>query len=637
MSKIKQLSQQEAQKIAAGQVVERPANIVKELIENSIDAGATHISLYIQDGGKQLIRIVDNGCGMDADDAQLCFSKHATSKITAVDQLDTISTFGFRGEALPSIAAVSKVTLITKTVDTNEGIKLEIADSVFGNQEIVAAPIGTDITVRDLFYNIPARQKFLKKRETEWRHILQLVHAFCLSYPSIHFRLFSENKLFVQCPPVEKTADRFAQLFDTDIAQHMLPVDVEDGITITGAISNHQYARYDRNGIFFFVNNRWIKDFRLNNALIKGYSNVLPQGKYPMAALALAIDSNKIDVNVHPRKEEVAFERPRIIQNIIKQIVKHTLEENLSKQIGKATYIAPVQSIQKEQLNKAYTPFDFDAQFPEPSDYGKNVANKQMSNQNRIENSIVMPSFDKLNMNAEKQANFNIEKNKKNNHIPSIAQQVELEQLHTSYSPHTELVKEGHINHKILGQFNLTYILIEKEDGLFLVDQHAAHERIMYELFAKRFEDIPTINLMFPQLITLTIDEISLLEPHLEFLTENGIGVELFGENQIKIQSTPVHLKNESIKELIQQLIGWITHYKKLDKIEFKRAIDKQLHAQMACKAAVKAGDQLTHEQMEQLLIDLDKTENKLTCPHGRPTGFLLSMYDIEKKFKRKL
>lgn len=629
MPKIKQLSQKEAQKIAAGQVIERPADIVKELIENSIDASATHISLYIKDGGKELIRVVDNGSGMDAEDAKFCFSKHATSKITTLNQLNTITTFGFRGEALSSIAAVSKIILITKTAETLEGTKIEIADSAFCSQDIVATSIGTDITIHDLFYNIPARQKFLKKKETEWRHIFNLFQAFCLSHPSIHFQLFSEDKLFLQCPGVntptlhEGIKNRCTQLFNHMTAQHMLTLDTGENIQISGTISNHQYTRYDRNDIFFFVNSRWVKDFKLSNALIKGYSNVLPHGKYPMAVIALTIDPNKVDVNVHPRKEEVAFEKPRIIEHAITQAVKYVLENNLSKQIKQPVYINSAQTIHIPQPTPTYTSFDFNAEFPEPNEWVQQTPNAsapiQQSSPKLHPGSIAKDKSFFAYQSSPSVPNM-LKASKKTENIP-ISQSFTTE-------PNT---------HTILGQFNLTYILIEKKEGLFLVDQHAAHERVMYELFAKQFENIPTIQLMFPQLVQLSVDEISLLEPHIDFLAKNGIGVESFGEKQIKIQSTPVHLKNVSIEELIRQLIGWINEYKNLDETEFKRTVDKKLHAQMACKAAVKAGDKLSKEQMEQLLRELDNTESNLTCPHGRPTGFLLSMYDIEKKFKRKV
>ena len=336
MPKIKQLSAHEAQKIAAGEVVERPANIVKELIENAIDAQATKIMVYLEDSGKKLIRIIDSGYGMSPDDAQLCFAQHATSKITSVNQLQTINTFGFRGEALGSIAAISKVTLITKEKDTPEGTKVLIEGSKVKEKQTIGCATGTDIAVRNLFYNIPARQKFLKKAQTEWRHIQQLFQAFCFSYPSIHFMLYSEGKLVYNCPPTDNLTSRCMQVWENNNTQHMLTINTShdhDNLTIEGTISNHQHYRYDRSGIFFFVNHRWVKNFQLSKSLLKGYLNVIPQGRYPLAVINISIDPTVIDINIHPRKEEVKFMHPRRVEQLIQKAVKEALENNLSSHI----------------------------------------------------------------------------------------------------------------------------------------------------------------------------------------------------------------------------------------------------------------------------------------------------------------
>ena len=386
MPKIKHLPTHEAQKIAAGQVIERPADIIKELIENSIDAQSTAITLYVEDAGKQLIRVVDNGCGMDYDDAQLCFEKHATSKICSMDELQSISTFGFRGEAMPSIAAVCKVTLITKQQDAAEGIRLTVQENVIQHTESTNASTGTDISASDLFYNIPVRKKFLKKHETELRHITQLFHAFCLAHPLIHFKFFSDNKQVLNCPAVQKIIDRCAQLWQNISTHQMLTTDSQhekDSLHIAGAISDHQTFRFDRTGIFLFVNNRWIKDFKLSNAFIKGYMNVAPQGRYPMGCLAITIDPQLVDVNVHPRKEEVRFMNPRSVEQLIQNSVKTCLEENIAKHISgqknphsffqapqttmsnsySSTKSMPSYSPHKQS---AYQPFNFDTVFPEP-------------------------------------------------------------------------------------------------------------------------------------------------------------------------------------------------------------------------------------------------------------------------------
>jgi len=313
VQRIKLLPPNEINKIAAGEVVDRPANVVKELVENAIDAGSTKITVHIVDGGKELIRVADDGCGMSPQDAKFCIKNHATSKITSVEQLQEISTFGFRGEALASISAVSKFTLETKEKD-GQGIQLKLDGGTLVAESEIPFDQGTDIKIADLFFNVPARQKFLKKRETENRHITQLFHAFCLDYLDIHFKLFVDGRQTVQCPPAKDIISRAAQLWGHNFAQQLTPIETEkkDGRPhITGAITNHEYFRYDRNNIFFFVNKRWIKNYQLSNALLKGYMNVLPPAKYPACCVFIEINPEEIDINIHPRKEEVKFLHPR--------------------------------------------------------------------------------------------------------------------------------------------------------------------------------------------------------------------------------------------------------------------------------------------------------------------------------------
>ena len=609
MPKIKQLPLHEAQKIAAGQVVDRPAHAIKELLENALDAGATKISLYVEDGGKKLIRIIDNGCGMDKADAQACFLKHATSKISSFDELETVQTFGFRGEALASIAAVSKVDLVTKEQGSSDGLHVTAAQGNITIQAGASAD-GTSITVQELFYNVPARAKFLKKRETEWRQILQLVQAFCLDYPAIQFSLFSEGKQVLHCPPVKDFTYRFAQIWEHALAQHMVPIHATHGehkITLQGAISNHQYMRYDRSQIFFFVNKRWVKNFQLCSALLKGYENVVPHGKYPAASISITIDPTLVDINIHPRKEEVAFANPRVIEQLIQKAVKRGLEEHLSKQIKKQVTLHQTDSANYAQkpfrhaeYSNSFTPFDFD---------------KHLSQSITLDTSSVthqeMPA-------ASDQAY----------HTPVPP----LEDTQVPITP----AQDSEPLYTILGQYNKTYILIEQESGLFFVDQHAAQERILYEKFAQRFQDSAQVNLLFPQIITLSPYELTLLEPYLTILQDYGIGIETFGTDQLIIQSTPVYLKDCSFNELIAQTVSWIKDADHLDKKDLFKIISEKLRAQMACKAAVKEGDILASEQMKQLIDELYQTPNRHSCPHGRPTGWILNLHEIERKFRRR-
>lgn len=655
MAKIKQLPPHEAQKIAAGEVVERPANIVKELLENAIDAGATRITVYIEDGGKQLIRIVDNGCGMDAIDAQLCFDRHATSKITHVDELETITTFGFRGEALASIASVSKITLITKEEQALEGTQIVVNAHNIIEINSIACATGTDITIHDLFFNVPARKKFLKTTQTEWRAIQLLFNAFCFDYPHIHFFLFSEGKQVLNCPVSLDLKNRTLQIWESGTANHLLELQTtEKDISISGIISDHQYYRYDRSGIYFFVNKRWIKNQHLSNAFIKGYANVIPAGRYPVAAIHITIPSHEVDINIHPRKEEVKFLHPRRVEQLLQQAVKTTLEHNLSQHLKRdVTFKSAEQYSTRPQ---EFRPFDFDmflknsapflTPFPFHSNGDPDVHGMGIKQTSAIEDSAPFDTFLQA-----KTLRASGEENTTNKNELSINNKNVIIPLALSV-PIGNVSKGAEINsaenYRLIGQYNTTYILVEKEDGLFLVDQHAAHERILYELFSQRFEEVATIQLLFPHIITLSPHDISTITPHLDIFTNNGIIIEQCASNQLSIESLPVHLKDQSLDDIIKTTIAWITEsfdtspsgtlrMNEQNEQELKKMINNKLQAQMACKAAVKAGDILTQEKMEQLLRDLEKTANRFSCPHGRPTGWLLSLHEIEKKFKRRI
>ena len=632
MPKIKQLSSHEAQKIAAGEVVERPANIVKELIENSVDAGATRISVYIEDAGKQLIRVVDNGSGMDEQDAVICFDRHATSKITHVEQLELINTFGFRGEALASIAAVSQITLITKQENTHEGTRVIINAQVVQEKSTVACITGTDISINNLFFNVPARKKFLKTTQTEWRAIVLLFNAFCFDYPHIHFTLFSDGKQVHNCPAATNIKNRSLQMWESHISQHSIELHKveKDGFSIEGIISDHQEYRYDRSGIYLFVNKRWVSNQHLVSALIKGYAHVIPEGRYPIAVISVTIPADCIDINIHPRKQEIKFLHPRVVEQALQNAIKTTLEKNLSQQIKKEVTLQPfmAERVSFVEQQRDFKPYNFNNFFvpqPEP------VLTQFSSNLDQIpfpvrpepvegcEQPVV--SFDKLRTSG-------LEVNAENINSDTHTQMPLINDQHDSVSVE---------NYRLIGQYKKTYLLIEKEEGLFLVDQHAAHERILYELFSARFNEVATIQLLFPHVVTLSPQDMQLILPHCDIFSTNGIVVEQCASDQLIVQAVPVHLKEQSLSDLIKLVIGWISEYQSLDQAEFKKRINEKLHAQMACKAAVKAGDVLTEEKMVQLLHDLEKTANRFSCPHGRPTGWLLTINEIEKKFKRVL
>lgn len=586
MAKIKILPVHEAQKIAAGEVIERPANIVKELIENAIDAGAHHIIVEIKDGGKESISVTDNGSGMDYDDARLCFAKHATSKISSITDLEQISSFGFRGEALASIAAVSNVTLNTKEAHAHEGIQVTVSAGTIIAQKTVACPAGTSIVITDLFYTVPARKKFLKARDTEFRHIQSLLHAFCFAYPNIHFKFISDDAVLYNCPPVTSLIDRYTQLYTHTTATHMLPLIMckKDSFQITGVISDLTHTRFDRNGIFLFVNKRWIRNQKLSSSTIAGYASTLQPGRFPLACIEVAIDPTEVDINIHPRKEEVQFVHPRSIEQTVQQTVKQTLEVALSERVKQPVYF--------ESPRTFFTPHQ-----PTAASYQS------------LQHTISTQPKDLEFLNS----------------TPPITPHYQQPIIHT----HEQSAR-------LIGQYNKTYLLLEQEDGLFLIDQHAAHERILYEEFATRFDTIPSVALLFPIMVHISKEALELLMPYFALFEQHKIILEPFGNEQLIVQSIPVHLKETSLDDLIHKTIAWIAEYKHLEQTEFSSTLHHHMRAQMACSAAVKAGDELTQEKMEQLLRDLFKTPNRLSCPHGRPTGWLLPLYEIEKKFKRK-
>ena len=624
MSKIKKLSINEAKKIAAGEVVERPSNIVKELIENSIDAGSKNISIYIKDGGKKLIRVVDDGFGMSDEDAKLCFEHHATSKITKVDDLDKIYTYGFRGEALSTISSISKVSLTTKEEDAQFGIKLHLEDGKIVLEEKIAALHGTDIKIENIFYNVPARQKFLKKSETEWRNISQLFQSYCFAYKNIHFKIFNDDNLVFNCPAVKDIKERIVQIWNLNLSENCIKIeDVNEkyNFKIEGYISNHQVHQFNRNRIYLFVNSRWIKNIELSRSLLKGYQNVLPSGRFPVAVILITVDSKNVDINVHPRKEEVRLLHSYQIEQALQFSVKVALERNLSKQLNKNVKISGAKILPFEQSLQLYAETDFD------QDYDNLITPARQSDFSRdtllrVEQSVA-PEFNL----SHKLDKLEIEE--------LFGSKASKEVSNSNFDQLTVLKKEVENRFKFLGQIKKTYLLIESEEGLLVVDQHAAHESVLFDLFTKRFDKVSTVKLVFPHIINLQESELDIFLEYLPILKKYGIESERLGAAQLVITATPVHLKDISLDDLILQVISWIHEFENIDKKDLESELSKKLCAQMACKASIKAGDDVSELQVDQLIKDLYSVENRFTCPHGRPTFWTLSTNEIEKKFKR--
>jgi DNA mismatch repair protein MutL len=623
LNKIKLLSAEQAIKIAAGEVVERPVNIIKECVENSIDAGATKITILVHQAGKKLIKIIDNGCGMSVDDVKLSVAQYATSKITTVEDLESITTFGFRGEALASINAVSNLTITTKTDADQTGTQISWNFGKLQDESLQSHSTGTTLKIGNLFDNIPARQKFLKKDETEWRAIVTLFQAFCLDYKNIHFQLYDEDRLHFNCPPTSLLADRAAQIFDTHLQEKSLNlVHLENKLCcVTGLISNPTYYRYDRNQIFIFVNQRWVKNIDLTKAIMRGYAGTLPPQKFPAAIIFITIDCDQVDINIHPKKEEIKFLHPKKIESVITNSIKATLEQTVTCQI--------LPNFQKQDVTFFTQTLD-DTQDTKPAPFSflqtqptwqplKMALQQNVSADNSSVHASNMPSIT----------------------IPTLAQHAFEKRIDVApktvvtSEKQSDLLADEHLEITIIGQYKKTYILFEKDQNLIFVDQHAAHERILYEQFKANFHSVATIQLMFPEFIKLQTQDIITITPYLGLLQEHGITAEIFSDTQLIVQATPVHLKNQLLQETIHQIIGWIGEIDNSDHARISHVLHQKIHTKMACSAAIKAGDSLNLQQMQQLLEDLAKIENRFSCPHGRPTFSIQTIDSLEKQFKR--
>lgn len=675
VQKIKILDPQEAIKIAAGEVVERPAHILKELIENSIDAGATQITIQSKKAGKDLLSIIDNGSGMSPLDARLCFAHHATSKITTVHDLESINTYGFRGEALSSIASVARVQLTTKTDSDKSATQITIQNGSIIDEQLVAHPTGTTLIITNLFDTIPARKKFLKSDDTEWNGIVSIFQAFCLRYPAIQFKLFHNDNLAYNCPATTNILQRCAQLWSNELHDQLLEIEPteKNNISISGATSKSHYHRYNRNQMFTFVNNRWVKNIELSRAIIKGYQNVLPTQKYPATFLFIDIDPKLVDINIHPKKEEVKFLHPGIIQTYIQETITTALNKSISPKDNNK-YNSLISGLTKEQekqqdsyeslfesstqkLNKHdqeehnQSPFTINRHAPKLADYGitKNKKTSLFSSQELPEesdlnlnakdlalnpSSVFIDPFNEQEFLPQQQAQIADQNNTISDHIAPVSN-TQVSSFYTHEAPEINQSIYEDEPHTIIGQFHKTYILIEQAGALILVDQHAAHERIIYEQLKKNFTDVATVQLLFPHIIKLSDQDSKIIAEHASLFHAHGIILEQFSDTEIIIQATPVSLQHKAIADIIQTTLAWIKEHHFVDKEDFFKALNESIHTQKACKTAVKAGDILNFEQMQNIIQTLFKSENRFCCPHGRPTMWNMSLKDIEKKFKR--
>ena len=639
MNSIKILPAHEAQKIAAGEVIERPAHIIKELLENSLDAGATKIDIYLEQAGKKLIRIVDNGCGMSPDDARLCFVKHATSKVTSLDDLERISSFGFRGEALASIAAVSKTTLKTKIKSTensaNLGIAIDYEQGQIIREEAIACQEGTEFLVHDLFYNMPARRKFLRQDETEINQVQQLVFAACLSHLAISFKFYVDDKLVLNAPASNTFAERITQLWGYNTAQNLVTFKGADNqkhpwVSITGAVSQSSFWRHGRERMFFFVNNRWIKDPELSKAVIKGYAGALPPGKFPMAFIFITLDPGYVDINVHPKKEEVRFLKPGIVETLVQKIVQQSLEEQVTQSL------APTPGYHNDPMVRA--PISEPGRLPVVAS-GVGWVSKDLSEPTSTltyhEQPKIFHEFSRppsffapiQEIIPEPERLFTQDAGIGPTCPPKL-------QAHRAHSVGW-VTPETKASYNIIGQLFNTYIVLENPDECIMIDQHAAHERVLYEQWKSNFEGLAGISLLFPEMVTIPAHQIELVMQAQDIFAQVGITLEQFGKQELIIKTSPPKINGVDLGNTIKEAAVFLEEHETLNPDDLRKKLYEHVHSHMACKAAVRAGDTLTPAMIKQLIDDLLTVENRFQCVHGRPTMWVIAKHEFEKKFRR--
>lgn len=609
MGKIQIMSSKLANMIAAGEVIERPSSVIKELVENSIDAHAKNIEVSIFNAGRNKIIVKDDGDGMDPDDAKLAFKRHASSKLLDEYQLFKIKTMGFRGEALPSISSVSKVTMMTST--GNVGSKVTTSEEEL-NIEPFKAIKGTTFIVEELFYNTPVRLKYLKSDSTEIASCLEVMQRLALSFPNVAMSFYIDDKLSFSTTGRGDLLEVISRLYGNDVAKKMIKVSYSsNGFDIDGYIGKPEVTRSTRYYMITILNNRNVYLPQVQKSIISGYSDYIFNSKYPFVVLTLRVDHSLVDVNVHPSKKEVRLSNDREVSSAVEEMIKEALnKENAIHEVS-----LPHKEVETVALFKDNTSSSFDTSIIRPINPRTEIK-IELPNEEIKENNF---DFDINSLDEE----INVKNNEDiiNNEVNNEINQVEEKNEKTI--PYF----------RVVGQVLLTYIIIEIKDGFYIVDQHAANERINYEKFTKLLNSkIEVCTPLIPLIINLSPSEIKrLTDDKIKILNQIGIEVEGFGLNTIKISSIPVFIKEYSEEKYLEEIIDQVIRTDKIDLIELR----KHVIATMACKASIKANDHLEIREMEDLIKTLFTCDNPTCCPHGRPTIVHFTKYDIEKMFKR--
>lgn len=617
-SLIQVLDEQTINKIAAGEVVERPSSVVKELVENAIDAGATEITVEVDVGGEVLIRVSDNGKGMTREDAMLAVMRHATSKIRTAEDLTEVLSLGFRGEALASISAVSRFTLKTRQEGDALGTELLIEGGTMRYAEDVGCALGTTISVEDLFFNTPARKKFLKKPQTETTNINHIVTKLSLSHPEIAFKLIANQKLLVKTPGTNKLFDTIGSLYGAKVAAEIVPLDkTEDGVTVRGYLAKPAVLKSNRQWQTFLVNGRIINSRFLAKAIDNAYHSLLPKSGFPMVVLELIMPTADVDINVHPQKSEVKFADDSKLYRLVYHAVTDVLSEvarsgDIASDIDKPRYEMYVP--RTVQSRESYPSLAFETNHI-PTNETVHTTRTAMS-------ATAMRSADELPWSEQEEtmplsAGYRVQEDVPVYHAVSRETICEDEQKIERFYP--------------LGQVYECYIVAQNENGLFLIDQHAAHERILYDRFAAATDSVPSQQLLIPQIMEFTQDEYDIITENEAIFMNLGFALDSVGPQTFRLKEMPADVPSDEAEAIIREIL---MAYRNMHEPSARELRHHGLQI-AACRAAIKAGEILTMRQMQILLRELSETTMPYTCPHGRPCMIRFDVKDLDKMFKR--
>lgn len=643
MAKIQLLDQKTIDNIAAGEVIERPASVVKELVENAVDAKANAVTVEIKDGGMTLIRVTDNGIGIPKDQVKTAFLRHATSKIRSVEDLLSVSSLGFRGEALSSISAVAQVELVTKTAESFSGVSYKIYGGEEEAFDDIGAPDGTTFLVKNLFYNTPARRKFLKSATTEAGYVEQMMVHIALSHPEISFKFIHNNKNKIYTFGNGKVKDIIYHIYGRDVAGALIPLEAQnEDVKVTGFVAKPYVSRGNRNYESYFINGRYIKSSIIYKAIEEGYRTFTMKHRYPFVCLDFKIDQELLDVNVHPTKMEIRFRNGREIYELVVDAVRAAL---LQKDL--------VQDVLRETPKKKELPKTKEVKKPEPFEVnrrkeevqkvdqqGQGVQQQVEKQRQAVQQQIEKPSHpvkktltaSESSKNTKKPTYAGLNYNTQKKEFPQYKTD-ELSSNQMTLREDPVFSVQARPDRKILGQLFKTYWLIEYEDQLFIMDQHAAHEKVNYERLMKNFKEkeIYSQRLEPPMVVTVSMTEAEALTRYKDAFAGLGFTIESFGGNEYCIREVPANLYGIGERDLFMELLDAVSQ----ENGTLDTEVIASKIATMACKMSIKGNQRVSLMEVEHLLDELMKLENPYQCPHGRPTIIKMSKYEIDKKFKR--